>query len=131
LVPQIKKREEVFDLNMELEKSIRMIGYWSKFMGYTTLIFGILQLFSGIFTLGIGSVIGIVQIFLGFYLIKSANEADKFLGNLSENNLNEMLTYLGKYMRLQGVSLILGISLFILGCLVFGSFMIAMIHESI
>lgn len=89
----------------------RKIAGWGKFSGIMLIISGVLSTVGGLFAFIVGAAPGVLQIFIGIYLLKSATAA----GNIEadQKSYKEMLDYYAKYVQMTGILMIIGIAIFV------------------
>ncbi|WPS85564.1 DUF5362 family protein (plasmid) [Brevibacillus halotolerans] len=95
-------------------RTIDTISFWSKFMGYTMIFSGGIQVIVGLIPLVLPALFGVFLIFLGILMVKAGKKADEFNRDLSKENLGEMLEYLAKSFKLQGIYTVISIVLAII-----------------
>lgn len=102
-------------LNDKLTHSLKSIAFWCKLLGYVTIVIGVVSTIAGLIPFVIPAVFGLITVFLGVCLIKSGKKADEFLRNTTEQSLEEMLEYLAKYFKIQGIYFLVTLILTVLG----------------
>lgn len=106
-----------------MQKDLQTISKWGKFLGYVMIVMGALSALSGLFAFLVGAIPGIIMIFLGLYLLRSAKQADVLLRQYDEYALSEMLSNYAKFLKLNGIYMIVSLVLVVLmfvGMFVFG-----------
>jgi cadmium resistance protein CadD (predicted permease) len=94
-------------------------------MGYISIIAGVISVIAGLIPFVFPGLFGIIPIFLGLFLLKAGRKATDFLREANDANIEEMMDYLAKYFKLQGVYTIVMLALFILFVIVTVILMIA------
>ncbi|MGZ9793211.1 DUF5362 family protein [Bacillus atrophaeus] len=97
-----------------VNKSLSIIAKWGKATGILFIIMGALAALSGAFFFIIGAAPGVLQIIAGVFLLRSAKEAAKMLEQLDDNAEEIMLENYAKFVKMQGIYLIVSIVLSIL-----------------
>lgn len=106
-----------------MKKSLDAIAKWGKITGVFMIIGGGIYAFFGISLLIIGAAPGVLMIFSGIYLIKSANAAQKMSDNMPQEPHEALLDNYVKFMKWQFFFLLSNIVIFIL-CIVAFFFLI-------
>lgn len=90
---------------------------WSGFVGIMTIITGALTCLGAIGTFGISLIPGIIQIILGVKLRNAKTSIDRYLGG-DAREINGIFESLGSYMKLQGILIIVGLVMAIIGIII-------------
>lgn len=106
-----------------MKKSLDAIAKWGKITGVFMIIGGGIYAFFGISLLIIGAAPGVLMIFSGIYLIKSANAAQKMSDDMPQEPHEALLDNYVKFMKWQFFFLLSNIVIFIL-CVVAFFFLI-------
>lgn len=106
---------------------LRSIQKWGKFVGWLTIISGSLSALFGLFAFVIGAVPGVITIFLGIFLVKVAASAEILTRQYEETQMEELLLNIGKYLKLQGILIIVSLAFVLLGLIVYGALIVALI----
>ncbi|WP_229078705.1 DUF5362 family protein [Bacillus paralicheniformis] len=106
-----------------MKKSLDAIAKWGKITGVFMIIGGGIYAFFGISLLIIGAAPGVLMIFSGIYLIKSANAAQKMSDDMPQEPHEALLDNYVKFMKWQFFFLLSNIVIFIL-CIVAFFFLI-------
>ncbi|MCA1064491.1 DUF5362 family protein (plasmid) [Rossellomorea sp. AcN35-11] len=101
-------------------ESLKGIQKWGKFMGYLTIIMGVIHALLGLFAFVVGAIPGIVTIFLGLFILRAAKNAEKLVIGYDEHSMNEMLDNFRKYLKVQGILLIISLVLLVVTMLFYG-----------
>lgn len=97
-----------------MDKNLRAIAKWGKFLGYAFIVMGVLYaLFTFWTVIGIGY--GAIFVFLGLYLLRSGKQAETLLRQYDERALYELLENYAKFLKLNGIVLIIGLVLMVVG----------------
>ncbi|WP_240909288.1 DUF5362 family protein [Bacillus paralicheniformis] len=110
-------------MTASMEKSLDAIAKWGKITGVFMIIGGGIYAFFGISLLIIGATPGVLMIFSGIYLIKSANAAQKMSDDMPQEPHEALLDNYVKFMKWQFFFLLSNIVIFIL-CVVAFFFLI-------
>lgn len=106
-----------------MKKSLDAIAKWGKITGVFMIIGGGIYAFFGISLLIIGAAPGVLMIFSGIYLIKSANAAQEMSDDMPQEPHEALLDNYVKFMKWQFFFLLSNIVIFIL-CIVAFFFLI-------
>lgn len=98
----------------DLQKAIGRISTWGKVTGIFNIIAGALSAIGGLFAYVVGAIPGVITLILGVFLYQIGKQASNLKVNMEdEQSQLELFDYLGKYLFLYGiliiVSLIIGI----------------------
>ncbi|MCB6218526.1 DUF5362 family protein [Bacillus paralicheniformis] len=110
-------------MTSSMKKSLDAIAKWGKITGVFMIIGGGIYAFFGISLLIIGAAPGVLMIFSGIYLIKSANAAQKMSDDMTQEPHEALLDNYVKFMKWQFFFLLSIIVIFIL-CIVAFFFLI-------
>ncbi|MCJ8220932.1 DUF5362 family protein [Bacillus paralicheniformis] len=110
-------------MTSSIKKSLDAIAKWGKITGVFMIIGGGIYAFFGISLLIIGAAPGVLMIFSGIYLIKSANAAQKMSDDMPQEPHEALLDNYVKFMKWQFFFLLSNIVIFIL-CIVAFFFLI-------
>ncbi|MEK3816997.1 DUF5362 family protein [Bacillus sp. FSL K6-1284] len=110
-------------MTSSMKKSLDAIAKWGKITGVFMIIGGGIYDFFGISLLIIGAAPGVLMIFSGIYLIKSANAAQKMSDDMPQEPHEALLDNYVKFMKWQFFFLLSNIVIFIL-CIVAFFFLI-------
>ncbi|MCA1180839.1 DUF5362 family protein [Bacillus licheniformis] len=102
-----------------MKKSLDAIAKWGKITGVFMIIAGGIYAFFGISLLIIGAAPGVLMIFSGIYLLKSANAAQKMSHDMPQEPHEALLDNYVKFMKWQFFYLLSNIVIFILCIIVF------------
>ncbi|QEO04795.1 hypothetical protein FLQ07_03760 [Bacillus paralicheniformis] len=111
------------EMTSSMKKSLDAIAKWGKITGVFMIIGGGIYAFFGISLLIIGAAPGVLMIFSGIYLIKSANAAQKMSDDMPQEPHEALLDNYVKFMKWQFFFLLSNIVIFIL-CVVAFFFLI-------
>ncbi|NVB34794.1 DUF5362 domain-containing protein [Bacillus licheniformis] len=111
------------EMTDSIKKSLDAIAKWGKITGVFMIIGGGIYAFFGISLLIIGAAPGVLMIFSGIYLIKSANAAQKMSDDMPQEPHEALLDNYVKFMKWQFFFLLSNIVIFIL-CIVAFFFLI-------
>ncbi|MBL7475630.1 DUF5362 domain-containing protein [Bacillus paralicheniformis] len=111
------------EMTSSMKKSLDAIAKWGKITGVFMIIGGGIYAFFGISLLIIGAAPGVLMIFSGIYLIKSANAAQKMSDDMKQEPHEALLDNYVKFMKWQFFFLLSIIVIFIL-CIVAFFFLI-------
>ncbi|MBZ5215546.1 hypothetical protein HU186_14520 [Bacillus paralicheniformis] len=107
------------EMTSSIKKSLDAIAKWGKITGVFMIIGGGIYAFFGISLLIIGAAPGVLMIFSGIYLIKSANAAQKMSDDMPQEPHEALLDNYVKFMKWQFFFLLSIIVIFILCIVVF------------
>lgn len=110
-------------MDYQLQKNIKTIAHWSKFLGYLMMIAGVIQAIAGLVPMVLPALLGIISFVLGKYMVNAGKKAEEFLNSYSEKSMAEMIEYLAKYFKLQGIYSLVALGFVVL---VFVGFTIAL-----
>lgn len=96
---------------MKIEDSLRSIAKWGTFLGYVFIITGVLSALSGLFIFLVGAIPGLVNIFLGLFLLRSGKHASHLCKNYHEAELSGLLENYAKYLKVHGILFVVTLSL--------------------
>ncbi|MBU8683775.1 DUF5362 domain-containing protein [Bacillus haynesii] len=111
------------EMTDSMKKSLDAIAKWGKITGVFMIIGGSIYAFFGISLLIIGAAPGVLMIFSGIYLLKSANAAQKMSDDMPQEPHEALLDNYVKFMKWQFFFLLSNIVIFIL-CIVAFFFLI-------
>lgn len=94
-----------------MQRDLQAISKWGKFLGYVFIVTGVLSALMGVWAFVVGAIPGVITIFLGLYLLRSAKQADVLVRQYDEYALSEMLAYYAKFLKLQGVFMLVYLGL--------------------
>ncbi|MRX74436.1 hypothetical protein GJU40_20195 [Bacillus lacus] len=94
---------------MQMQESLRNISKWGAFLGYLFIILGGLYALVGLFLFIVGAIPGIISIFLGIYILRSARQAKDLLQEYEEKALAELMLNYAKFLRLLGILMAIGL----------------------
>jgi len=110
-------------MDYQATESLKKISRWGKFLGYIFMIFGAFSALGGLFAMVVGAIPGVLQVFLGLYLYRSAKEADKLLHQMDENAIGKILDNYAKFLKLNGILMIISFIIMIIFFVFFGAVM--------
>lgn len=88
-------------------KTFKQIASWGKPVGIIMMIGGILNALVGaVAGVLIGGIPGAITVWLGYLLYKTGVEASEFLKDEKEGRVEEILELYGKFLKIQGILLI-------------------------
>ncbi len=96
---------------------LETLNKWSGFVGIMTIITGALTCLGAIGTFGISLIPGIIQIILGVKLRNAKTSIGRYLSG-DAGEINGIFENLGAYMKLQGILIIVGLVLAVIGIIV-------------
>ncbi len=112
-----KKGDDKMDSNEKLKVAFASIGSWGKFTSIVTIIMGAVSAVFGLFAFVVGAIPGIIEIFLGVFLLRSANGAARAKEALDPDACNDAISYYAKYVKLQAILLIIAIVLIVISAI--------------
>lgn len=89
-----------------VDQSLKRFAFWSKFVGYVTIVSGVLSALGGLFPYLLPAIYGVLTIFLGIFLVRSGKKADELRLTMSDESLTGMVENLAKYFKWQGILMI-------------------------
>ncbi|MFY4774510.1 DUF5362 family protein [Metabacillus sp. RGM 3146] len=117
-------------LNEKALDSISKISYWGRLTGWFMAIAGGLCALTGLFAFVIGAIPGVLELIIGIFLIKAANKAGDLKLEQTDQNFGEFVSNLAVYFKIQGILLLVGIALFLIGAIFWGTVIINLINHS-
>lgn len=96
---------------------LETISKWSGFVGIMTIITGALTCLGAIATFGVSLIPGIIQIILGVRLRNAKTSVDRYLAG-DAREINGIFESLGSYLKLQGILIIVGLVLAVIGIII-------------
>lgn len=102
-----------------VNRSLISISKWGKATGILFIIVGAFAALSGAFFFLIGAIPGVLQIIAGIFLMRSANEAGQMAAQFNELTEEHMLENYAKFVKMQGIYLIVTVGLSVLGIVLF------------
>ncbi|MCY7893995.1 DUF5362 domain-containing protein [Bacillus vallismortis] len=114
-----------------MNKTLVSISKWGKATGILFIIMGALTALSGAFFFLIGAVPGVLQIIAGIFLMRSAKEAGQMAEHNSEQAEDLMLENYAKFVKMQGIYLIVSIAVSVLAIIAFFIFLMLGIADGI
>ncbi len=98
-----------------MQAHLNSIAKWGKFLGYVYIIIGAIYAVTGVFAFIIGAIPGVIMIFLGIFLLRAGKEAENLLQEYDERPLAEMLNNIAKFLKVNGILMIIGLVFAIIG----------------
>lgn len=117
-------------LNEKALDSIAKISYWGRLTGWFLVIGGGLSALTGLFAFVVGAIPGVLELIIGVFLIKAANKAGDYKLEQTDQNFGEFVSNLAVYFKIQGILLLIGIAIFLIGAIFWGTVIINIIHHS-
>ncbi|MEC1665950.1 DUF5362 family protein [Bacillus mojavensis] len=114
-----------------VNKTLISISKWGKATGILFIIMGAFTALSGAFFFLIGAVPGVLQIISGIFLMRSAKEAGLMPEKHSGQSEDLMLENYAKFVKMQGIYLIVSIAVSILAIIAFFIFLMLGIADGI
>ncbi|MCY8105275.1 DUF5362 family protein [Bacillus mojavensis] len=114
-----------------VNKTLISISKWGKATGILFIIMGAFTALSGAFFFLIGAVPGVLQIISGIFLMRSAKEAGLMAEKHSGQSEDLMLENYAKFVKMQGIYLIVSIAVSILAIIAFFIFLMLGIADGI
>ncbi|MEK4217051.1 MULTISPECIES: DUF5362 family protein [unclassified Bacillus (in: firmicutes)] len=114
-----------------VNKTLISISKWGKATGILFIIMGAFTALSGAFFFLIGAVPGVLQIISGIFLMRSAKEAGLMAKKHSGQSEDLMLENYAKFVKMQGIYLIVSIAVSILAIIAFFIFLMLGIADGI
>lgn len=98
---------------MYLQETLKKFSFWTKFIGYVTVISGAISAFFGLFSFVIGAIPGIITIIMGIKLINAAKNAEELIHdpNLEDGQMEELIENMKTYFKIQGILMIVALLL--------------------
>lgn len=93
-------------MNHDLQRIMKTISFWSKFMGYVMIVIGAIEVIFGLFPWILPALLGLFFVILGVYMVKAGKKAEEFNRYPSDESLQKMLEYLAKSFKLQGIYMV-------------------------
>lgn len=114
-----------------MNKTLISISKWGKATGILFIIMGAITALSGAFFFLIGAVPGVLQIISGIFLMRSAKEAGQMAEQNSGQSEDLMLENYAKFVKMQGIYLIVSIAVSILAIIAFFIFLMLGIADGL
>ena len=114
-----------------MNKTLISISKWGKATGILFIIMGAITALSGAFFFLIGAVPGVLQIISGIFLMRSAREAGQMAEHNSGQSEDLMLENYEKFVKMQGIYLIVSIAVSILAIIAFFIFLMLGIADGL
>ncbi|MFH0346247.1 DUF5362 family protein [Bacillus vallismortis] len=114
-----------------MNKTLISISKWGKATGILFIIMGAITALSGAFFFLIGAVPGVLQIISGIFLMRSAKEAGQMAEHNSGQSEDLMLENYAKFVKMQGIYLIVSIAVSILAIIAFFVFLMLGIADGL
>ncbi|AWX23081.1 hypothetical protein BN2127_JRS9_00045 [Bacillus subtilis] len=114
-----------------MNKTLISISKWGKATGILFIIMGAITALSGAFFFLIGAVPGVLQIISGIFLMRSAREAGQMAEYNSGQSEDLMLENYAKFVKMQGIYLIVSIAVSILAIIAFFIFLMLGIADGL
>ncbi|KKB90726.1 MULTISPECIES: DUF5362 family protein [Bacillus] len=114
-----------------MNKTLISISKWGKATGILFIIMGAITALSGAFIFLIGAVPGVLQIISGIFLMRSAREAGQMAEHNSGQSEDLMLENYSKFVKMQGIYLIVSIAVSILAIIAFFIFLMLGIADGL
>lgn len=102
-----------------VNRSLISISKWGKATGILFIIMGAFAALGGAFFFLIGAIPGVLQIIAGIFLMRSAKEAGQMAEQFNELTEEHMLENYAKFVKMQGIYLIVTIGLSVLSIILF------------
>jgi hypothetical protein len=100
-----------------MDRHLQSIAKWGKFLGYLMIVYGaIYALLTIITVVGVG--LGVLFIFSGLFLVRSGKQAEVLLHQYDERALSELLENYAKYLKLNGILMIVSVVLLIVATII-------------
>jgi lipopolysaccharide export LptBFGC system permease protein LptF len=115
---------------LHIQQSLKTISTWGKVFGYLMIISGAISALGGLLAFLVGAIPGVICIFLGLYLLRSAKKAEDLQRGYDDRTLAELLENYAKYLRLQGIMMIIAIVLYALMFVIWGGLIFATLGDS-
>lgn len=95
-------------------ENLKKISYWGKVSGYALIVAGVINaLYGAIVGFLVGGLPGIITIFLGLYLLRSAKQAE-LLANDNGGSMDELLSNYAKFLKFNGILMIISVVLLVI-----------------
>ncbi|MFT8317652.1 MAG: DUF5362 family protein [Sporolactobacillus sp.] len=113
--PAAEESAPVVSENDRLLATFSTIASWGKFSGIMMIIFGAISAVTGLFAFIVGAAPGVLEVFLGVYLLRSSEAAADLKSGRDPNGQELVLDYYAKFLKMFGIILIIGLALLALG----------------
>ncbi|MFD2115758.1 DUF5362 family protein [Paenibacillus yanchengensis] len=110
--------------------TLRGIQKWGKFVGWFTVVMGVISALFGLLAFVVGAIPGVISIFLGLFLIRSAESAGRLVLEYDTGQMDGLFDNYKKYLKLQGILMIINLVVLIVGLLGYGAVIIALLTGS-
>lgn len=97
---------------------LKQLSKWAGFVGLMNIILGAVSAIGGLFVFVVGAIPGIITIILGVKLRQAKKYADEMLASSQDDDkMNMMIMQMNTYFMIQGILLIILLTLAVLGLL--------------
>ncbi|MBT2713464.1 hypothetical protein J7E23_11485 [Pseudomonas sp. ISL-88] len=114
-----------------VNRSLVTISKWGKATGILFIIMGAFAALSGAFFFLIGAIPGVLQIIAGIFLMRSAKEAGQMAEQFNELSEENMLDNYAKFVKMQGIYLIVSIGISVIAVILFIIFLMLGIADGV
>ncbi|MCP6683660.1 DUF5362 family protein [Bacillus nakamurai] len=114
-----------------VNRSLVTISKWGKATGILFIIMGAFAALSGAFFFLIGAIPGVLQIIAGIFLMRSAKEAGQMAEQFNELSEENMLDHYAKFVKMQGIYLIVSIGISVIAVILVIIFMMLGIADGV
>ncbi|MBY8911689.1 DUF5362 domain-containing protein [Bacillus sp. YC2] len=114
-----------------VNRSLVTISKWGKATGILFIIMGAFAALSGAFFFLIGAIPGVLQIIAGIFLMRSAKEAGQMAEQFNELSEENMLDHYAKFVKMQGIYLIVSIGISVIAVILVIIFMMLGIVDGV
>lgn len=109
------------EMSSDLKKHLNRVSTWGKTYGIIMIICGILSAIIGVFSFGIGSIPGLITIYLGYTIYKTGTYASDLLASEGDPMYyEEFMKEYGRYLLANVIYMLVSIILIVVLSLVIG-----------
>lgn len=99
-------------MNEAMQLSLQRISRWGNIVGWTLIIVGGLHALSGFTLFIVGAIPGVLMVFLGLYLIRSAQQARKLKDEHDETALPRLFENFANHIRVNTILVVISLLYF-------------------
>jgi hypothetical protein len=103
-----------------LKQKLKQLATWTGWVGWVTVIGGVLSAIGGLFAFIVGAIPGIIALIMGLKLLSAKKHAEMVVLSAEPNETENlaMISELTGYFKIQGILIIIGLALTVVGIIV-------------